>query len=170
MMATGGGSGKLFELVGEPMEENTRLGQAFVLFGLLSVVGGVGLFVLTEAFAFEEGAFLTYRRVAVGLAGYGLPAFLHGVVLVSGGHSRAGEVGVIGVVLSALAVFAFFAAYPEGWSLAAEPRYVIGTLAVYVLGAMLGSFAAGGAMLASRESDDDSAEETGFIWGDPPEI
>jgi hypothetical protein len=76
---------------------------------------------------------------------------------------------VIGVILSALAVFAFFAAYPEGWSLAAEPRYVIGTLAVYVLGAMLGSFAAGGAMLASRESDDDSAEETGFIWGDPPE-
>ena len=71
MFLSGGPSGTLFELVGERMEENTRLGQAFVLFELLSGGGG-GLFVPTKASG--EGTFLTCRRVAVGLAGYGLPA------------------------------------------------------------------------------------------------
>jgi hypothetical protein len=167
-MATRGAPGKLFEIVGEAGRENTRLGQAFVLFGLLSIVGGVGLFVLTETFRFDPDAFLTYRRAAAGLAGYGLPAFLYGLVVVAGGNSRAAEVGVVGVLLSGLAVFAFFLAYPTQWDLATSPTYVVGTLAAYGLGVMLSSFAAGGAMLARLDADD-ADDETGFVWGDPPE-
>lgn len=167
-MATRGVPGKLFEVVGETGRENARLGQVFVLFGLLSVVGGVGLFVLTETFPFEPEAFVTYRRAAAGLAGYGLPAFLYGLVVVAGGSSRAVEVGVLGVVLSAVAVFAFFLAYPTEWDLATAPIYVLGTLGTYALGAMLGSFAAGGAMLARLDAEEPD-DETGFVWGNPPE-
>lgn len=166
-MATEGGSGKLAGSVGEPVGGESRIGQVFVLFGFLSVVGGVGLFVLTETFRFDPESLLTYRRAAAGLAGYGLPAFLYGLVVVADGSSRAVEVGVLGVVLSAVAVFAFFLAYPTGWDLAAAPLYVLGTLAAYALGVMLGSFAAGGAILARLDTEEPD-EETGFIWGTPP--
>lgn len=167
-MATRGGSGQLFEMIRDGGQENARLGQMFVLFGLLSVVGGLGLFVLTEWYRFDESVFLTYRRAAVGFAGYGLPAFLYGLVVVMEGGKRAVEVGVAGVLLSAAAVVAFFFTYPAGWALQANPIFVGGTLGVYVLGAMLTSFAAGGAMFATLDEDDEPDEEAGFIWGEPP--
>ena len=160
-----------------------------MLFGLLSVVGGVGLFLVTETFQFEEGAFLAYRRAAAGFAGYGLPAFLYGLVVTMEGNTRTVAVGVVGVLLSALAVFAFFTAYPGQWDLATSPTFVVGSLAVYGVGAMLSSFAAGGAMLArideeyqpgeeretgpetetETEAETETETETGFVWGDPPD-
>lgn len=77
---------------------------------------------------------------------------------------------MVGVLLSARAVFASFFAYPERWDLAADPDYVGGTLAVYGAGVILCSLAAGKAILAGLGSEPDGEpDETGFIWGDPPE-
>jgi hypothetical protein len=159
-MATRGASGQLFELVREGNRGNTRLGQTFVLFGILSVVGGIGVFVLTETFRFDTGAVWTYRRIGGGLAGYGLPAFLYGLVVASGGDSRAIDVGVVGLLFSVLAVFAFFVTYPVGWDVATSPALVGGTLAVYTIGAMFGAFAAGGAVLSNDGGDGDAGTGT----------
>ena len=166
-MATRGASGQLFELVREGNRGNTRLGQTFVLFGILSVVGGIGVFVLTETFRFDTGAVWTYRRIGGGLAGYGLPAFLYGLVVASGGDSRAIDVGVVGLLFSVLAVFAFFVTYPVGWDVATSPALVGGTLAVYTIGAMFGAFAAGGAVLSNDGGDGDAGTDDEVMLADP---
>ncbi len=47
VMATRGGPGKLFAEIREANHDNVRLGRTLLLFGVLSVVGGVGLLVAT---------------------------------------------------------------------------------------------------------------------------
>jgi hypothetical protein len=179
-MATRGVSGKLLDVVGEREGENTRLGQAFVLFGLLSVVGGVGLLVLIETFEFEPEAFLTYQRIGIGVAGYGLPVFLYGVVVLGGGGRRETEAALVGGLLSTFAVILFVIAYSGRWEALASPAYTAGALSVYGFGTTLCSVGAGRAVFPEGAPDDGGADpgadpgieieaESEFIWGDPPE-
>lgn len=175
-MATGGGAGWLVETIGGGRRGNTRLGQAFVLFGLLSVVGGLGLFALTETFRFDPDAVRTYRGVAVGMAGYGLPAFLLGLVVVSGGGKPEIKVALVGGLLSTVGAFLLLTARFGPWEVLASPVYVVVALAVYALGASVGSVGAAGAMLLGTESDErddrtgiETEAESEFVWGEPPE-
>ena len=157
-MATRGDSGQLFALLREASHSDARVGETFVLFSVLSIIGGLGLFGLTETFRFDAGAFWTYRTIAGGLVGYGLPALLYGIAVATSDdegedefeNRRATDVGVVGVLLAALAVIAFFLTYPEQWHGAGALAYVAPTLAVYALGVLLCSVAAGGAALAGR--------------------
>ena len=196
-MATRGDSGQLFALLREASRDGARVGQTFALVSVLSIVGGVGLVVLTETFQFDAETLRTYRTFAGGLVGYGLPALLYGMTIAANesGNGRTADVSVVGVLLSVLAVVAFLLTYPERWAGAGAAGYVVPTLAVYGLGVLFCSAAAGGAILAGRdaadesddgsppthpdaadESDDrsspthpDTDDETGFIWGSPPE-
>lgn len=163
-MATRGGPETLFGLVGGDDRQPGRLGQALVLFGLLSVVGGVGLVLLTESYRFQEGLLLTYRRAAVGLAAWGVPAFLYGVATVREGRRAA---GVIGFFLVTLAVIAFLITYPSQWDLAAPTPIVVGTLGGYAAGLLLCAFAVA-ATLGGRDDAGEPEGETEFIWGSPP--
>ena len=163
-MATRGGPETLFGLVGGGDREPGRLGQALVLFGLLSVAGGVGLVLLTEAYRFEEGIVLTYRRAAVGLAAWGVPAFLYGVATNRRDRQAA---GVIGFFLATLAVIAFLITYPSQWDLATPTPIVGGTLGGYAAGLLLCAFAVAAA-LAGRDDAGEPEGETEFIWGSPP--
>jgi hypothetical protein len=158
-MATRGDSGQLFVLLREASHSDARVGETFVLFSVLSIIGGLGLFGLTETFRFDAGAFWTYRTIAGGLVGYGLPALLYGIAVATSDdegedefeNRRATDVGVVGVLLAALAVIAFFVTYPEQWHGAGALAYVAPTLTVYALGVLLCSVAAGGAALAGRD-------------------
>jgi hypothetical protein len=169
-MAAGRRVGTLFGLAGEPVEWNTRLGRALVLFGLLSVVGGVGLFVLAGTSRFDPAAVRTYRRIAVGIVGYGLPVFLCGLVVVEDGSVRAVEVAAVGVLLSTLAVVALLAVYPERWSPTAGPVGPMGAAAVYGLGTLLCAAAAYATMLTgpARDGERGADDESEFVWGKPP--
>lgn len=163
-MATGGGAGRLLEIVRSATHENATLGRALTTFGLVSVVGGVGFFAVTLTVPFEPGPLVTYQKLAAGLAGYGFPAFLYGLVIVLRGETWVTYVSLLGVLACALAVLLFLGTYPTQWDLATAPEYVVAGLGTYCLGAMLCSFGAGGAVGCPA-----SDEEDGFVWGDPPE-
>jgi hypothetical protein len=181
-MATGGSSGRFLEVLEGGQRGTPRLGQAFVLFGLLSVVAGVGLFVLTGTFQFHPDAVRTYRRVAVSAAGYGLPAFLLGVVVVTGGERWGIVAALVGGLLSTFAVVLFLTAYFGPWEVFAAPVYVEASIAVYALGTVLGVVGGGGSILLEVDPDPDPDPDAGrdgreieigaeseFIWGEPPE-
>jgi len=160
-MATSGGPGRLFAAIREANHDNARLGRTLLLFGVLSVVAGVGLLVATEVVRFGTGTLPTYRKFAGGLVGYGLPVFLYGITVAAGedGVTRASVVGVFGVLLAALAVAVFLATYPEQWHAAGAGRYVVPTLGVYALGTLLCSAAVGGAVLAGPDATDGARHE-----------
>jgi hypothetical protein len=132
--------------------------------------------VLTGTVPFGPDAFLTYRRLAVGAAGYGLPAFLYGVVAVAGGGRREVGAALVGGVLSTFAVVLFLTAR-SGWLAVLDaPVYAAAALVVYALGSTLGGAGAVGAMLLEAEPEGhedgtgieiEAASE--FIWGEPPE-
>ncbi|MEF8843477.1 MAG: hypothetical protein V5A62_17930 [Haloarculaceae archaeon] len=149
--------------------EHQRLGRTLVLFGMLSVVGGSGLFVLTEGVRLDAGTLGTYRKFAGGLVGYGLPPLLYGITVARESDTRASDVGVLGLFLATLATVALSATYPERWNAVESTGYLVATLGVYALGTMLCAAAAGGAVFAGRDPTEDADEETGFVWGEPPD-
>lgn len=144
--------------------ETARLGQALALGGVLAFVGGYGLFVAGESLEHASEAFWAYRTLAGAVAGLGLPAFLLGLVVALPDVGRNSYVSVVGVLLCSAAILLFLATYPDQWNVAGSPDYVIETVTVYGLGAMLCSAAAGGAVNCHFENED----VTGFVWGGPP--
>lgn len=163
-MATGGDAGQLLELVRTAAHENAKLGRALTTFGLLSVVGGIGFFAVTLAFPFEAEALVTYRKIAGGLAGYGLPAFLYGLVIVLRGETWITYVSLLGVLICSLAVLVFLGTYPAQWNGTGSPDYMLVGLAAYSVGVMFCAFGTGGAV-GCPDPRDDSDD---FVWGDPP--
>jgi len=145
--------------------ENVRVGQALALVGLLASVGGYGLFLAAESVEYGTGAFWTCRTLAGGIAGLGLPAFLLGLVVALPEVRRNTYVSLVGSLLCAAGIVLSLATYPDQRNVAGSPDYVVETVTVYGLGAMLRSAAAGGAVNCHFENE----EITGFIRGSPPE-
>ncbi|MDX1745265.1 MAG: hypothetical protein R3324_04950 [Halobacteriales archaeon] len=164
------GLGQVVTTIRETTEDNTRLGRAFVLFGVLAFVGGVGILALTETFRMSEVEVWTYQRFAGVLVGVGLPVFLYGFVALVGGDERAIDVSGLGVLLCALGLLTFLAiATGQG-----SGGSILGIVAMvlYGLGIMTCSFATGVAVLTRLNTDDEPdvrSDETGFVWGSPPE-
>ena len=153
---SGGGSGR------RPARTSGSGRRALV--GLLASVGGYGLFLAAESVEYGTGAFWTYRTLAGGIAGLGLPAFLLGLVVALPEVRRNTYVSLVGSLLCAAGIVLSLATYPDQWNVAGSPDYVVETVTVYGLGAMLRS-AAGGAVNCHFENE----EITGFIRGSPPE-
>lgn len=141
--------------------ENARLGRALALVGVLSFVGGYGLFVAGESLEYASESFWTYRTFAGGIGGLGLPAFLLGLVVALPDFGRNTYVSLLGAVLCSAAIVLFLFTYPGQWNVAGSPDYVVETVTVYGLGAMLCSAAAGGAINCHFENEN----ITGFVWG-----
>lgn len=163
-MATGGDPGQILRFVRTAAHENAKLGRALTTFGILSVIGGLGFFLVTMAFPFDAQSLMTYRKIAGGLAGYGLPAFLYGLVIVLRGETWITYVSLLGVLLCSLAVLLFLAMYPAQWTTTGSPNYMLIGLVTYSFGAMLCSFGTGGAV----GCPDARTQDSGFVWGEPP--
>lgn len=144
---------------------NVRIGKALALAGLLAFVVGYGVFLAAESVEYGTGTFWTYRTLAGGIAGLGLPAFLLGLVVALPEVGRNTYVSIGGALLCAAAIALFLVTYPDQWNVAGGPDYLVETVTVYGLGAMICSAAAGGAVNCHFENEN----ITGFIWGDPPE-
>ncbi|MFC6940957.1 hypothetical protein ACFQE8_13460 [Salinirubellus sp. GCM10025818] len=144
---------------------NARIGQALALFGILAFLGGYGLFLAGESLGYASENYWTYRRFAGVLAGFGLPALLYGLVVALPDVGRNSYVSLAGAVLCSAAVVLFFGTYPERWNVAGSPDYVVETVTLYGLGAMLCAAAAGGAVNCHFEKE----SITGFIWGRSPD-
>jgi len=142
-------------------DRNARIGQAMALFGILAFLGGYGLFLAGESLGYASESYWTYRQFAGVFAGLGLPALLYGLVVALPDVGRNTYVSLVGVLLCSAAVALFFVTYPDQWNVAGSPDYVVETVTVYGLGAMLCSAAAGGAVNCHFENED----VTGFIWG-----
>lgn len=162
------GLGQLVTFVRETSDEGTRVGRTLVLFGVVSLVGGVGIFALTGTLRMAAGDVWAFRTVAGGLVGAGVPAVLYGLVVLAAGGDRAVDVCRVGLLLCAVAVLGFLLSYPGRWVAEGASGYAVVTLVVYGVGAMLCSAAAGSAVLAHLETVEEP-DETGFIWGSPPD-
>jgi hypothetical protein len=141
--------------------ESARLGRALALVGIVAFVCGYGLFVAGESLQYASESFWTYRTYAGAIAGFGLPAFLYGLVVALPEVGRNSYVALVGALLCSAAILLFLATYPDQWNVAGAPDYVVETVTLYGLGAMVCSAAAGGALNCHFENED----VTGFIWG-----
>lgn len=162
------GLGQLVEFVRETGDEEARVGRTLVLFGVVSLVGGVGVFALTGALRMAAGDVWAFRTAAGVFVGVGLPASLYGLVVLTSGGEQAVDVGRVGLLCCSVAVLGFLLTYPERWVAEGASGFAVVTLVVYGLGAMLCSAAAGSAVLAHLEGVEEP-DETGFIWGNPPD-
>lgn len=163
------GLGQLVAFVRQTSEQNPRLGRALVLFGFISLVGGAGVLVVTETFRMTTGDLWTFRRLAGGIGGIGLPAFLYGVVVLSTTDAETIDLSGTGALLCTLAVVGFLVTSPGQWNGAGVSAYAFGTVVVYGLGGMTCSFAAGMAVCSGVDSTDEPGDETGVLRGSPPE-
>jgi hypothetical protein len=141
--------------------EYGRLGQAVALVGILALLVGYGLFVAGESLEYASESFWTYRTYAGAIGGLGLPAFLLGLVIALPEVGRNTYVSLAGALLCTGAVLLFVVTYPDQWNVAGSPDYVVETVTLYGVGAMVCSAAAGGALNCHFENED----ITGFIWG-----
>lgn len=164
-MATDADAGGLLRTLRRPSPRNARLGRVLAVIGVLSVLGGVGFSVATVTLPLDPAFVPIYRELAVGLAGYGLPAILAGLVVAQRSEAWVDYVSLLGVLACSLAVLLFVWTYPTRWNVADGSGYVIAGLVSYCLGVMLCAFGVGGA--AACPDARDGEEE--FIWGNPPE-
>lgn len=164
-MDTGGDAERILRSLRRVTPGNGRLGRVLAIFGLLSVLGGIGFLVVSVTVPLDPEVVLVYRELAVGLAGYGLPAFLSGLVVSRRGEAWVEYASLLGVLACSFAVLLFVWAYPTRWNVTGGSGYVIAGPVSYGLGTMLCALGVGGAIGCSTPQD--GADE--FIWGDPPD-
>lgn len=164
-MTTDGGAGRQPDPLQRAPSGNVKLGRILAIIGILSILGGVGFFVVTATVSLAPAFLPIYRELAVGLAGYGLPAVLSGLVVAQRSEAWVDYVSLLGVTACSLAVLLFVWTYPARWSVTGGTGYVIAVLVTYSLGLMICAFGAGVAVGCSTPED----EEDEFIWGDPSE-
>lgn len=120
------------EYVGEPRSKKDVYGYWLLLLGYFFALVGILLFLFGPTTQTAAGAFVV-REVAYVLTALGLPFALLGIVLMLPVRRPGILTAILGVIISAGAVYLFTTLYPDKWALVASGMVWI-DIATYAIG------------------------------------